>query len=165
MPLTARAARSRNNCGAGKVLAVFKNSFVVQMNLPMHQRSAPRAGSTLIEMTAVILIIATQDKRHRMVQQLRPAALSIPGGNEYLVSVDCDYDSYTQSFISYTDLTYTPVTGGSSTWPAVNVSCFARATEKTASTVITATTSITIPMTSSPGNEATTILRRRRSFD
>ena len=46
-------------------------------------------------------------------------------GNEYLVGVDCDYDSYTQAFISYTDLTYTTVTGGSGTWPAVNVSCFA----------------------------------------
>ena len=33
-------------------------------------------------------------------------------GNEYLVP-DGDYDTYTQAFISYTDLTYTTTTGGS----------------------------------------------------
>jgi type II secretory pathway pseudopilin PulG len=63
-------------------------------------------------------------QRRRMVQRL-DGGLVDPWGNEYLVSVDCDYDSYTQAFISYTDLTYTTVTAGSGTWPAVNVSCFA----------------------------------------
>ena len=80
MPLTARAARSRNNCGAGKVLAVFKNSFVVQMNLPMHQRSAPRAGFTLIEMTVVILIIATQDTTSANGSTIKTGGLVDPWG-------------------------------------------------------------------------------------
>jgi type II secretory pathway pseudopilin PulG len=48
-----------------------------------------------------------------------------PWGNEYLVSVDGDYDNWTQDFLAYTDLTYTTKTGGSGTWPAVSVGCFA----------------------------------------
>jgi len=42
-----------------------------------------------------------------------------PWGGEYLVSVDADYDGWTQDFIPYSDLTYTSKTGGSGTHPAV----------------------------------------------
>jgi prepilin-type N-terminal cleavage/methylation domain-containing protein len=48
-----------------------------------------------------------------------------PWGNEYLVTVDSDYDGWTMDFHAYSDLTYTTVTGGAGTFPAVQGSCTA----------------------------------------
>jgi hypothetical protein len=68
---------------------------------------------------------ATQDTTSANGSTIKTGGLVDPWGNEYLVSVDCDYDSYTQAFISSTDLTYIIVTRGSGTWPTVGASCFA----------------------------------------
>ncbi|MEO5719540.1 MAG: type II secretion system protein GspG [Chthoniobacterales bacterium] len=50
---------------------------------------------------------------------IKKGALVDPWGGEYLVSVDADYDNWTQQFFAYSDLTYTDKTGGSGTKPAV----------------------------------------------
>jgi len=62
--------------------------------------------------------IATQDATVNGVT-IKKDAFVDPWGGEYLVSVDADYDGWTQDFIPYSDLTYTSKTGGSGTHPAV----------------------------------------------
>jgi type II secretion system protein G len=48
-----------------------------------------------------------------------------PWGGEYLVSVDSDYDGWTQDFIPYNDVTYTQKNGGAGMWSAISVGSFA----------------------------------------
>jgi len=61
---------------------------------------------------------ATQDATINGVT-IKTNAFVDPWGDTYLVSVDADYDGWTQDFIPYSDLTYTSKTGGSGTHPAV----------------------------------------------
>ncbi|MDQ3116345.1 MAG: type II secretion system GspH family protein [Verrucomicrobiota bacterium] len=67
---------------------------------------------------------ATQDATVNGVA-IKKGALVDPWGGEYLVSIDSDYDNWTQQFFSYTDLTYTSKTGGSGTFPAVQATATA----------------------------------------
>jgi type II secretion system protein G len=74
--------------------------------------TAPRSG------------FATQDATVNGVP-IKKGGLVDPWGGEYLVSVDSDYDNWTQQFFSYTDLTYTTKTGGAGPWPAVQATATA----------------------------------------
>jgi prepilin-type N-terminal cleavage/methylation domain-containing protein len=68
---------------------------------------------------------ASQDTTSVNGSAIKTGGFVDPWGNEYLVSVDGDYDAWTQDFLPYTDLIYTTKTGGSGTWPAVSVGCLA----------------------------------------
>jgi len=48
-----------------------------------------------------------------------------PWGDEYLVSVDGDYDGWTADFYAYNDVTYTTKTGGAGPFKSISVGCFA----------------------------------------
>lgn len=67
---------------------------------------------------------ATQDVTVNGVS-IKKGALVDPWGGEYLVSVDADYDNWTQQFFAYSDLTYTDKTGLAGTHPAVQVTATA----------------------------------------
>ncbi len=67
---------------------------------------------------------ATQDVTVNGIA-IKKSALLDPWGGEYLVSVDSDYDNWTQQFFSYTDLSYTTKTGGAGDWPAVQATATA----------------------------------------
>lgn len=74
--------------------------------------TAPRSG------------FATKDTTVNGVS-IKKGALLDPWGNEYLVGLDSDYDSWTQQFFSYADLPYTTKSGGAGDWPAVQANATA----------------------------------------
>jgi prepilin-type N-terminal cleavage/methylation domain-containing protein len=50
---------------------------------------------------------------------MKTGSLVDPWGGEYLVTVDSDYDNWSQQFFAYSDLGYTTINGGAGSWPSV----------------------------------------------
>lgn len=82
-------------------------------------------GSNAKDATSPRSGFASQNTTSQNKSPIKTGGFVDPWGNEYLVGIDGDYDGWTQDFIPYTDLTYTPRGGPNGTRPAVSVGSFA----------------------------------------